>query len=132
MLEKLVGAIRAQQYTIEVLTVKFEEANAKLKKANARIAELEEQLHKNSHNSSKPPSYDDCEKSAPKSQRKMSGKKACSQTICKGHHMMLAPPTVSNRYIRSTVFGYTREKFAVLQIILSYPLQTAMPSAICV
>ena len=92
MLEKLVGAIRAQQYTIEVLTVKFEEANAKLKKANARIAELEEQLHKNSHNSSKPPSYDDCEKSAPKSQRKMSGKKACSQTICKGHHMMLGAP----------------------------------------
>ena len=63
-----------------------------LKKANARIAELEEQLHKNSHNSSKPTSTDGYEKPSPKSQRKKSGKKAGGQN------------------------GHTREKYAVLRI----------------
>ena len=32
---------RTQQKTIETLTIKLEETNAKLEKANARIAELE-------------------------------------------------------------------------------------------
>ena len=56
VIEELMATIRAQQHTIEVLTIKLEETNAKLDKANARIAELEDQLHKDSHNSSKPPS----------------------------------------------------------------------------
>ena len=92
VIEELMATVRAQQHTIEVLTVKLEETNAKLEKANARIAELEEQLHKDSHNSSKPPSSDGYEKPAPKSQRKMSGKKAGGQTGHKGHHMMLDAP----------------------------------------
>ena len=72
VIEELMATVRAQQHTIEVLTIKLEETNAKLDKANARIAELEEQLHKDSHNSSKPPSSDVYEKPAPKSQRKKS------------------------------------------------------------
>ena len=69
VIEELMATVRAQQHTIEVLTVKLEERNAKLDKANARIAELEDQLHKDSHNSSKPPSSDGYEKPSPKSQR---------------------------------------------------------------
>lgn len=83
--EELLEIIKMQQATIEKLT-------AELKAANARIAELEEQLHKNSHNSSKPPSTDGYEKPTPKSQRKKSGKKAGGQNGHKGHHMELAHP----------------------------------------
>ena len=92
VIEELMATVKAQQHTIEVLTIKLEETNAKLDKANARIAELEEQLHKDSHNSSKPPSSDGYEKPAPKSQRKTSGKRAGGQTGHKGNHMMLGAP----------------------------------------
>ena len=80
VIEELMATVRAQQHTIEVLTVKLEESNAKLDKANARIAELEDQLHKDSHNSSKPPSSGGYKKPSPKSQRKNSGRKAGGQT----------------------------------------------------
>ena len=40
VIEELMATVRAQQHTIEVLTIKLEESNAKLDKANARIAEL--------------------------------------------------------------------------------------------
>ncbi len=86
------ATVRAQQHTIEVLTIKLDETNAKLDKANARIAELEDQLQKDSHNSSKPPSSDGYKKPSPKSQRKNSGRKAGGQTGHKGHHMMLDNP----------------------------------------
>ena len=66
--EELLEIIKTQQTIIEKLT-------AELEAANARIAELEEKLHKNSHNSSKPPSTDGYEKPVSKSQRKKSGKK---------------------------------------------------------
>ena len=89
VIEELLEAFKAQQQTIETLTVKLEETTAELEKANARIAELEEQLHKDSHNSSKPPSTDGYEKPSPKSQRQKSGKKAGGQTGHKGHHMEL-------------------------------------------
>ena len=68
--DELLEIIKIQQKTIETLTAKLEETNAKLEKANTRIAELVEQLHKNSHNSSKPPSTDGYEKPSPKSQLK--------------------------------------------------------------
>ena len=92
VLEELMATVRAQQHTIEVLTIKLEETSAKLEKANAKVTELEEQLHKDSHNSSKPPSSDGYEKPAPKSQRTTSGKKAGGQNGHKGHHMMLGTP----------------------------------------
>ncbi|MBP0989062.1 MAG: hypothetical protein J6S92_12405 [Oscillospiraceae bacterium] len=62
-----------------------------------RISELEEQLHKDSHNSSKPPSSDGYEKPSPKSQRKKSDKKAGGQAGHKGHHMALAHPDCIER-----------------------------------
>ncbi len=57
-----------------------------------RIAELEERLNKDSHNSSKPPSSDGYEKPSPKSQRKKSSKKPGAQAGHKGHNMTLGQP----------------------------------------
>lgn len=85
VIEELLETFKAQQQTIDTLTMKLDQANA-------RIAELEEQLHKDSHNSSKPPSSDGFDKPSPKSQRKKSGKKAGGQTGHKGHHMKLSKP----------------------------------------
>ena len=80
--EELYAIIAAQQKTIDRLTAEV----ADLKN---QVKELKEQLGKNSHNSSKPPSSDGYEKPAPKSQRKKSGKKAGGQNGHKGHHMAL-------------------------------------------
>ncbi len=60
VIEELLEIFKAQQQTIDTLTMKLDQANA-------RIAELEEQLHKDSHNSSKPPSSDSFDKPSPKS-----------------------------------------------------------------
>ncbi len=59
VIEELLEIFKVQQQTIDTLTMKLDQANA-------RIAELEEQLHKDSHNSSKPPSSDGFDKPAPK------------------------------------------------------------------
>lgn len=55
---------------------------SKIQELEARIKELEDQISKNSRNSSKPPSSDEFDKPAPKSQRKTTGRKAGGQ---KGH-----------------------------------------------
>ncbi len=65
-------------------------AYAKLDAANARIAELEERINKNSQNSSKPPSTDGYKKPSPKSLRKPSGKKQGGQPGHKGTTLHIA------------------------------------------
>ena len=67
-IEELLETFKAQQQTIDTLTIKLDQANA-------RIAELEEQLHKDSHNSSKPPSSDGFDKPAQKASVKRAVKK---------------------------------------------------------
>ena len=115
--EELLEIIKMQQTTIEKLTTELEETKSKLAKAEARIAELEEQLHKNSHNSSKPPSSDGYEKPAPKSLRKKSGKKAGGQKGHKGHHMALdRPDRVERIYPKHCADCPHRENCANLKV----------------
>jgi len=66
---------------------------SKLQKLEARIKELEDQISKNSRNSSKPPSSDEFDKPAPKSRRQKTGRKAGGQKGHKGNNLeMVATP----------------------------------------
>jgi len=80
------------QLVIQAIIVFYESQVQELK---SRIKELEDQLSKNSRNSSKPPSSDEFDKPSPKSQRKKTGRKAGGQ---KGHDgtnlKMVATPDV--------------------------------------
>ena len=88
--EELLGIIAEQREIIASLT-------AKVEFLENRVKELEEQLNKNSRNSSKPPSTDGYEKPSPKSQRKKSDKKPGGQAGHKGHHMTLDKPDRTER-----------------------------------
>src|SRR3989338_7204155 len=64
----------------------------------ARVKSLEDQINKNSRNSSKPPSSDGFNKPAPKNLREVSGKKPCGQP---GHaRRMLEPCTTPDKIIQ--------------------------------
>jgi transposase len=72
--EALVHIILSLQEQVQMLT--------------KRVSQLEEQINKNSHNSSKPPSSDGMKKpKKTKSLRKRSGKKRGGQKGHKGHHL---------------------------------------------
>jgi transposase len=74
--EALVDIILALQEQVQILT--------------KRVLQLEEQIYKNSQNSSKPPSSDGINKPKPKSLRKRSGKKHGGQKGHKGHSLQKA------------------------------------------
>jgi len=74
--EALVDIILALQEQVRILT--------------KRVIQLEEQISKNSQNSSKPPSSDGINKPNPKSLRKRSGKKHGGQKGHKGHSLQKA------------------------------------------
>jgi len=67
--------------------VLFEQQAAVIRRLEARVQLLEEQLAKNSRNSSKPPSSDGLNKPAPKSQRKVSGKPSGGQNGHSGYRL---------------------------------------------
>jgi len=71
----------------ELLMQQVQILTATVKELNQTIVELREQLNKNSHNSSKPPSSDGYKKPKPKSLRTPSGKKQGGQTGHKGTHL---------------------------------------------
>ncbi|MCB9274965.1 MAG: IS66 family transposase [Lewinellaceae bacterium] len=89
------------QVLVEAIVVFYEHRyESKIQKLEARIKELEDQISKNSRNSSKPPSSDEFDKPAPKSQRKKTGRKAGGQ---KGHEgtnlkMVESPDIVEGVY----------------------------------
>jgi transposase len=74
------------QLVIEAIVLYYE---SKISDQEARIKELEDQISKNSRNSSKPPSSDALSKPSPKSRRTKSGRKAGGQNGHKGTNLKL-------------------------------------------
>lgn len=90
------------QLVIKLVVMYYESRTQQLE---ARIKELEDQLSKNSRNSSKPPSTDEYIKPAPKSLRKQTGLKTGGQ---KGHggknlEMVESPDDIKVHRVRSCV-----------------------------
>ena len=80
------------QLVIQAVVVFYESQVQELK---SRIKELEDQISKNSRNSSKPPSTDEFDKPSPKSLREKTGRKAGGQKGHKGNNLkMVESPDV--------------------------------------
>ena len=71
--QEIISALREE---IRVLKEELAQTRELLKEKDAVIAELKEQLRKNSQNSSKPPSSDGYRKPRPVSNREKTGRKA--------------------------------------------------------
>lgn len=71
---------------VEAIAMIYE---SKIQKLEARIKELEDQLSKNSKNSSKPPSSDGYKKPSPKSLREKTKRKAGGQKGHQGHNLKM-------------------------------------------
>lgn len=78
-LDQLHGVVRDLQARVAVLENENQTLRAENGTLRAKVKDLEGQLAKNSHNSSKPPSTDGYQKPAPKSLRKPSGKRTGGQ-----------------------------------------------------
>lgn len=75
---------------VEAIAAFYEhQYGSKIQQLESRIKELEDQISKNSRNSSKPPSSDGLSKPSPKSRRSKSGRKAGGQMGHKGINLKL-------------------------------------------
>lgn len=75
------------QLVVQAIALIYE---SKFQKMEARIKELEDQISKNSKNSSKPPSSDGYKKPSPKSLRQKTGRKAGGQKGHTGHNLKMS------------------------------------------
>lgn len=81
------------QASVDTMSSTIDELNKTIAELNQTIAALKEQLHKNSNNSSKPPSSDGYRKPpVPKSLRSKSGKKSGGQEGHEGTNLAQAKP----------------------------------------
>lgn len=102
-IEQLLSRLTQLETLVVEQAAKIEEQAAKIEEQAARIKDLEEQLAKNSRNSSKPPSSDGPKKGSPKSRslRKKSGKKSGGQ---KGHKgQTLKQSDAPDKFVKHTV-----------------------------
>ena len=89
MAENYDESISALREEIRVLREELARMRELLKEKDAVIAELKEQLRKNSQNSSKPPSSDGYRKPRPVSNREKTGRKAGAQPGHQGHGLKM-------------------------------------------
>ena len=87
MIEQLLMQVDSLTIALNSLQQSFDAQTALVANLNQTIQELQEQLNKNSKNSSKPPSSDGFKKPAPKSLRKSAGKKVGGQDGHQGTHL---------------------------------------------
>lgn len=88
--EAVVNVLLRMDASIHALEQQVQSLNTRLECSEKRVAHLEEQLAKNSRNSSKPPSTDGFKKPAPKSLRKKGGRKSGGQPGHPGHTLKMA------------------------------------------
>ena len=86
-IQDLIKTLPAEsQLVVKAIAMIYE---SRIEKLEARIKELEDQLSRNSKNSSKPPSSDGYKKPSPKSLRPKTGRKTGGQKGHKGHNLKM-------------------------------------------
>ena len=93
-IEELIQRVESLKRENSELKVQLAEKDAVIANQSAKIKKLEEQIRKNSQNSSKPPSTDGYKKPHPVSNREKTGRKPGAQVGHKGHGLKMIQPDI--------------------------------------